>query len=106
MKLVVEDQDLETVQEIARDRYGVIISKEQAKNLIEENEGLAAALYEYSYPEEEFVSAALVDWILENPPGWHWPVCGDTDEYKAGFFTEFEEAALAKGVGLSENWND
>lgn len=118
MKLTIESADINEVQSIANDWYGVILTSPQAKELIKGKLATELAACEGSLDTQgrEVLSDAIVNHVMKGMPGpsspdkwqattWHWPSFGSTQEYKDEFDAKFKESALLKGYKLSKGWD-
>jgi len=118
MKFTIEAQDVETVKEEAT-FYGVLLTDEQAKRLIEDYRDIASELWECDggFDDHERISAALIQEIMpeDQPPAvadkwggtrWHWPEYGSREEYKKEFYKVFQIYAKEKGFKLSKDWDE
>jgi hypothetical protein len=110
VKLLIEEQDIVEVMSIANDWYGIMLTQQQAKELIEKNSRLASELYDCESSLDTVgrsrVSEAVINYVMPDQK-WQWPCYGDTPIYKKQFDVAFMSACSEKGVKLDlEAWKN
>lgn len=121
MKFTVEKKDIKEVISIAKDYYGVGVSEEKAKQLVQSNSNLAEELVHGRLDTvgRSVLADAIVQDVFKNvtcktnsknacdPTGnhWEWPLYGSSQEYKDTFDREFKANAPKRGYKLLECWD-
>jgi hypothetical protein len=108
MQIIIEDADIATVKESGK-RYGVALTDDQAKSLIESNNEIVAELLGGCIDDDSIIASALVDLVMKDVRKkdryrWVWPDYGSEKSYKEEFYSNFKKAAMEKGFTLIGDW--
>lgn len=120
MKFVLEQNDIKQVKDICSDYYGVELTNEQTKSLIEGSSAIRQELMDnaiYDTVAREKVSDQLVKMLMKDEErpinrdtwgdkSWHWPFGGSTDEYTEEFKLKFKLTCAKKNIKLRDNWGE
>lgn len=113
MKFIVEDRDIEEVQAVLCDFYGIILTDDQAEEILEDNPHVAVELMDTGSFDTEgryLLLDAVVDVVMgdlhKQGRTWHWPERGDKEEYTNAFLVLFKARAEAAKIQLSDNFVD
>jgi hypothetical protein len=103
MKITIEPNDIQDIQEILSDS-GIIISDSLTEQLIKSDTYLLCDLMDGCTNFETVVSA-LVDFLdlKKDRLRLTWPCYGDSEQYSKEFYPTFVEAALEKGLAFQDD---
>lgn len=115
MKFVIEPKDIKEVKWIAKDYYGILLTDQQARELINSSASIRSELTTNSLSDtaaRTYIADAVIEKVMKGKPsnpdkyeeGWFWPLYGSTKAYTEEFKREFKKACHEKGIKLTDNW--
>lgn len=109
MKVIVEDRDVLEVRNTLADSYDILLTFQQAKDLINDNSSIIVNFIEcYDYLDtvaRENLAHCMIKKVMRHcEKQWRWPTYGDDESYKTEFYKTFKEAAQKEYITLGQTW--